>query len=209
MENGTIRGWYKVCEWITRFAFLNTIWIMLTLLGLGVFGFFPATVSMLVIVRKWLHKEEVDLIKTFWENYKLCFVRSNILGSILIGIWFVFYYDMVYFFKFNILITNILSLLLLLLLAILSLMIVYVFPLYAHYNLTVKDYLKNAFILVVMFPFSSFFLFLIIIGSLSLIRLYPGYIFFSGSIMSYLIMYHSLRLFSKLQLKHRKIIKVN
>ncbi|BDG36084.1 DUF624 domain-containing protein [Saccharococcus caldoxylosilyticus] len=55
MPSGLLDGkLYRVCEWITRLACINILWMLFTLAGLIVFGIAPATVALFTIVRKWL-----------------------------------------------------------------------------------------------------------------------------------------------------------
>src|SRR5690625_2004176 len=193
MEKKETKGFYIVFEWITKFAFLNVVWIVLIIICLGVFGFIPATASLFSIVRKWLQKEEVPIMKTCWKVYKRSFFALNKIGIIFITIWSVLFYSFMYYLQFNLWITKALSVVLIILLVVLLLMVIYIFPLYAEYEMRNIEYVKTACTLVVLFPFSSIFLFVIIVGSLSLIKIFPGFIFFYGSIISYLIMFHTLR----------------
>lgn len=41
-----MRGLYTVTEWIYRFAIVNLLWILFTIAGLVIFGFFPATLRI-------------------------------------------------------------------------------------------------------------------------------------------------------------------
>ncbi|MEC0304686.1 DUF624 domain-containing protein, partial [Terribacillus saccharophilus] len=48
---------YQLFEWITRFAYLNVLWILFTIAGGFIFGFFPSTIAMFTIIRDWLKGE--------------------------------------------------------------------------------------------------------------------------------------------------------
>lgn len=122
-------GFYKLLEWISRLAFLNILWISFSLLGLILFGFFPATVAMYSVVRKWMYgKEDVSIFRTFWTAYKQEFVKSNLLGLIIFTIGVILYID----FHFVIQATNsfvsILYIPFLLISFILVCMVFYIFP---------------------------------------------------------------------------------
>jgi uncharacterized membrane protein YesL len=53
-------GVYRFCEWVTRLAYLNLLWIMFSLAGLVVFGVMPSTIAMYTVTRRWL-TEDVDI----------------------------------------------------------------------------------------------------------------------------------------------------
>ncbi|WP_421102885.1 DUF624 domain-containing protein [Sporosarcina psychrophila] len=45
---------YNVFEWITRLAYIYLLWILFSLAGGMISGFFPATIAMFAISREWL-----------------------------------------------------------------------------------------------------------------------------------------------------------
>ncbi len=78
MENLAM-GYYRICTWIMRMAYVNLLWVAFSLLGLGIFGFFPATAAMFVVIRKWLSSEQdIPVFKTFWNAFKTEFIKINI-----------------------------------------------------------------------------------------------------------------------------------
>ncbi|KAA0550187.1 DUF624 domain-containing protein [Bacillus sp. BGMRC 2118] len=76
---------YRACEWIMKFAYLNILWVVFSLVGLLVLGLFPSTTAMLAVCRKWIMKQpDIPIFKTFWETYKKDWIISNIIGAVLI-----------------------------------------------------------------------------------------------------------------------------
>src|SRR5690625_6046074 len=76
---------YRIMEWISRFAYIQILWLLSTLLGLGLLGFFPATISMLAVMRDWfLGKPDSPIFRTFWSYYKKEFIRAYLFGLILV-----------------------------------------------------------------------------------------------------------------------------
>ncbi len=68
---GIMGGFYRVSEWIMRFAYVNILWGLFTLAGLVLFGFMPATVAMFTVIRKWLMGEtDIPVFKTFFASFK-------------------------------------------------------------------------------------------------------------------------------------------
>ena len=74
---------YTFCEWIARLAYINLLWILFTLGGFVVFGFFPATIAMLATLRQFIRKNHPPVFQTFWQYYKKEFFNSNKLGLII------------------------------------------------------------------------------------------------------------------------------
>ncbi|WP_045514978.1 DUF624 domain-containing protein [Neobacillus niacini] len=50
-----------ICQWITRLAYINLLWLFFMSVGLFVFGAAPSTAAMFTIMRKWI-KGETDLL---------------------------------------------------------------------------------------------------------------------------------------------------
>src|SRR5690625_6125259 len=76
---------YKTLEWITRFAYINLLWIFFTIIGGVLLGFFPATTAMFAIIRDWLQGNNDDpLFIGFWQYYKKEFWKGNRLGAFIV-----------------------------------------------------------------------------------------------------------------------------
>ncbi|MCL7747979.1 YesL family protein [Halalkalibacter alkaliphilus] len=76
---GVAGGIYKVCDWLMKLAIVNLLWIAFTVLGLGIFGMFPATVALLTVLTRWIKKEECKVVQSFFRAYKNSFVKANML----------------------------------------------------------------------------------------------------------------------------------
>jgi len=75
---------YAILEWITRFAYVNLLWILFIIAGGIIFGVYPSTIAMFGMVRDWLRgNPDLPVFKTFWNYFKREFVKSNILGLFL------------------------------------------------------------------------------------------------------------------------------
>src|SRR5690625_362565 len=97
MDTGLFGSIYRGSEWIMRLAYLNILWIAFSLMGLVVFGLFPATVSMFAVTRKWVMGDtEIPIFKTFWASYKTEFKQANIVGYIILVIGFFLYFDFLF-----------------------------------------------------------------------------------------------------------------
>src|SRR5699024_1695038 len=195
---------YQMCEWIMRVAYINLLWIGFSILGLGVLGVIPSTVAMLGVIRKSLMAEnDIPILKTFWDRYKTEFLRSNLLGYIFLIAGVIFYVD----FKFIkmqesdiscYLICAILPLFFFLLVALL-----YIYQMFVHFNMKIKDYMKWSFVLGVKSPLLTFSM-LVLVSALLYVMLFeiPAlFIFFGGSTIGFVIMWGSRQAFAKHELK--------
>ncbi|QDP39104.1 YesL family protein [Radiobacillus deserti] len=145
--NGFITSLDRVAIWITRMALLNLYWIFFCLRGLVVGGVFPATVGSLSVVRKWLKGErDINIGEVMKENYKKEFLSSNILGWIMSSVGFVLYMnyqvlktsnDVHFIFPFFFFITVFFY----------FLVLIWSFPLMAHYHGGVIQHVKNALVI--------------------------------------------------------------
>ena len=91
-------NFYRAAEWISRLFLLNILWVVFTIVGLGIFGFGPATAAMFAIVRKW--------IITPQEDFPLFKTSGKTTNHVLLGLTFCldgclngarFYYDLRFF----------------------------------------------------------------------------------------------------------------
>lgn len=80
-----------------QWMLLNIYWIIFLLLGLGVFGFFPATLTLVTILseNKYQQQNFMELFASFWRLYKENFIRSNLYGSMYIVIAFAIYWSII------------------------------------------------------------------------------------------------------------------
>lgn len=146
MKNGS---WMiVVCEWIWRVISANICWIAFTALGLGVFGFFPATVALFTIVRKWLRKDsDVPVWKTFKQVYFKEWKRSNGIGLVFYSIGLFLFIDIRITETFMLgVFASFLSVILYILLIILLLAAGHFFAVYVHYELSSREYIKQSFL---------------------------------------------------------------
>ena len=209
MQNNVVFGrLYIVCDWIMKLAYLNFLWIIFTVGGLIVFGMIPATVSLFAIVRKWLITKETDLpiFHTFYQNYKNEFLKSNKLGLVLVLMGLFLYYD----FKLIMLSGGMLQYTLTIPLLLISLFycitLLYIFPVYVHFDQKVFQYVKNSFyigliniditILIILLIFLIGFFFSSIPGLLP---------FFCLSLPVFAIMCGAALSFQRIEKKQQKI----
>lgn len=80
-DKSMIGGIYTVMEWISRFVYLQFLWAMFTVVGLIGFGFFPATLTMFAVTRKWIRGQtDIPLFPVFKQLYKKDFLKFTYRG---------------------------------------------------------------------------------------------------------------------------------
>ncbi|MFD1780990.1 YesL family protein [Fredinandcohnia salidurans] len=145
--SGLMGGLYQFCVWVTRLVYINLLWIVFSLLGLGVLGIFPATAALFSVIRRWVlrENEEIKVFPTFWNAYKSSFKDSQFIGYILTAIGALLYFDYHFFTAHEGPIFFAIKIVTLGAIFIFIMIALYIFPLYAHFQLKLFTYFKNAF----------------------------------------------------------------
>ncbi len=133
-HDGSMGRVLRFCEWIMRFAYTNLLWLVFTLLGLGVFGVMPATAALFAVMRKWIQgQDNVPVLKTFWREYKAEFFRSNLIGAVLAIIGLIIYIDLAFIYPSHFLL-HVLRFAIMIFGFLFVSMLFYVFPLLVHFD---------------------------------------------------------------------------
>ena len=206
MNKLSMSGLFTLTEWIARFAYVNLLWICFSVLGLVVFGFFPATVSMFTVIRKWIMGEsDIPVFRTFWNTFKKEFLRSNGLGIVLTLLAGLILFDLNYMKVDNGNFLQLIHIPLYLLIFAILLTVLYIFPVYVHYNVKFIQLFKNAFYIMLINPLSNIVMLIGMAATLFVMRVLPGlFLFFGGSITSGIIMVSCYLAFQKLEKKQKE-----
>lgn len=205
METQYAGGIYKISVWIMRFAYVNLLWITFTLLGLIVSGFFPATVAMFSIERKWMKGEgDFPIFQTFWKEYKQEFLNANILGFFLSLFGFLLFINYRLFAGTEGIITNLLSILFIVICFVYFIVLIYVFPVYVHYKVNNLDKIKNALLVGLFSPLMTLMIGLSVFSFYYIGAVIPGVIpVFTGSGLSFAVMWFSYCAFNRIEGKSK------
>lgn len=131
----------KITEEITEFVMLNAMWFIGFILGGGVFGWAPSTVALLSVLRNKITKNEYyGVIRSFWMIYKKEFIKANKLGILCMIFLIITTINKSNFDMQPEMIFRILSNMSLIARIIVFGVILYIFPLYVHYNMDFKKY---------------------------------------------------------------------
>ncbi len=200
--NEIVSGYYRLCVWITKFAYLNLLWVGFTFLGLIVLGFMPATVAMFAVVRKWtLGESDIPIFETFWKSYKNEFMKSNIVGISMFAIGYLLSIEFQILRSQDSLPYFIASYGVIALYLIYFIILLYIFPLFVHFKLKLGQYVKWSFVIGIVHPILTIFL-LVVIGVIIYLtfKFFPAFLFFfGGSIIAYIIMWGAVKTFPKFE----------
>ena len=201
MEKGWKSMLARLAEWISRLAYINLLWIGFTLLGLGIFGFMPATVSMFAVIRKWMREPiHSSIFKMFWNYYKQEFLKSNLTGVILLLVGYVMYFDIIIFEYDESMYMQMLKFLLYILAFLYLLFVVYFFPVYVQFEMKWHQYFKVTALMTFATPLRATLMLLLGYGVFFLMSKMPILMFFFlGSSISYLWQMISLPTFHKFE----------
>lgn len=204
---GLMGGLYRICEWIMRLAYVNILWILFTLVGLGVVGIMPSTAAMFAVTRKWIRGEtDIPVFATFWSSYKSEFVKVNLLGLIMGAAAVILYLDFRIFQYSTNDLMQMFSFVFFAVLILFSLTVIYMFPVFAHFDIKLLQYIKYSFLIAIGSPMSTIMMVIGLVVIFFLMMKFPGLIvFFSGSLVAFVMMFWANRAFLKIEEKHQKM----
>lgn len=214
--SGLAETLYTATEWIMRFSVINFLWFILNLPILFTisgyfFGdartgswmyllpllvllpalFFPATAAMFATVREWiLKKDQPSLTKTYFSHFKASYKKSFLAGLVLTALWSIWLVDFNFFKNEN----DMLSIVFVVIGLILFVFTINFFSMFAHYQMTNKALLKNAFFVTVGNPLLSIFILisnisLLYVSVTELLFLFPLFVGTGSAFLSFLAFY--------------------
>ncbi|MGE8079874.1 YesL family protein [Peribacillus loiseleuriae] len=196
-----------VMEWIARFFFVQLIWILFCILGLIIGGIFPATFTLFAICRKWINKQtEFPLFRTFWNLYRASFFKANILGWVIVVTGFSLFYYLQLFRGVNDTIQVVLFFVVSTMSIAYLMTILFVIPVYVHFNITLSNVIKYAVITAISHPFQVISMAAVIAGFSMVMIQFPGlFPFFSFSLLAYSLMWLANTAFVSMERKASKL----
>lgn len=141
---------HRAVDVITRLAYLQILWIGGCLVGGVVLGLFPSTQAVYAIVKRWEEEGlyQIDhLYDAFKKEYKSEFFKSNKIGWVLVPIGLFLIFDMYLAAQLE----NILGMALVAIFFVLCicyiLFLTCLFPMISHFDMTIKELVKNTFLI--------------------------------------------------------------
>ncbi|SFL48295.1 YesL family protein [Salibacterium qingdaonense] len=190
MLEKTVTGLDGAFQWLSRLALLNMLWLLTSLAGLVAAGLFPASSAMLAVTRKWLMEgTEFPTIKTYFRQVKQDFWKANLIGWILTAAAGLLYFNFEILLQWNDEFSMIVTAAFYFIVFLFLLVCVNIFPLFVHYEAGVKTLFKNAFIIGLARLPMTLAILVILSGMVYFSVVLPaGFLFFSGSLVSYTVM---------------------
>ncbi|RKL67022.1 hypothetical protein CR203_10900 [Salipaludibacillus neizhouensis] len=170
---------------------LNLLWISFSFLGLFVLGIFPATAALFAVLRPLIMEDEDQpLVKLFFNKFKSEFIMSNLMGYLFLSIGLIIYID---FRVLQLLDNNILQLTLASITFVIGLVylliLLFIFPIFVHFDLKFWQYPKHALILAIARPFQTLYM---IVGLAIVLFLYVNFtvliLVFGMSLIAFVMM---------------------
>jgi len=183
-----------------KLAAVNIMWILFSVLGLFVFGFFPATFAMFTVVRKWIRTvDEFPIFNTFWEAYKSEFIRANGIGHLMLFVFYFTYINARFLSSTEGLIADTISVFYIGFIILLIMMSLYIFPVFCHYKIKTFQYITYAFMISVTHPLVTILMVIAVLFLYYMFLIIPGItLFFSGSGLALVMMWLANFVFIKL-----------
>jgi len=198
---------YRGTEWVMRFAWVQVLWVSFSFLGFILLGFFPSTIAMFTVIRKWvMGQDDIPILKTFWTTFKAEWKKSNLFGGILLVIGALVFIDLrlvnhsidpfMQWSKYP----------LFFLVLAFSLILLYAFPSYVHYNVPLRTVLKNSLYIMLVSPFYNIIMIVGLVAVLLIGNLLPPlFVFFGGSAFAFVIMWSCYQSFLSIERKKAKL----
>jgi uncharacterized membrane protein YesL len=204
--NKTASRAFAATEWITKFAYLNLLWIGFSLLGMLVLGFFPATIAMFTIIRKWLMGEtDIPIFRTFWTNFKSEFISGNGLGLFIALVAGLIVLNLDFIRNSGSAGINVIQIPLYLFMFAAVMTMFYLIPVYVHYELKFLQMIKNSFLMMVISPLENLVMIAGVAAVVFVVKFIPGLgFFFGGSLSAAIIMAACYVVFNKMVKKQQQ-----
>lgn len=201
-SSSTMDGISNLFEWIAKLAYLNLLWILFSVVGLGVLGVGPATVSVFTVIRQWLYSDgDFSIWKTFLETYRQEFWRANGLTLLIVPVCLFIFVDfaVIRTLPTSFLIDFIVFPAVIILTFITIVAISYLFATYVHFNVPFWVNVKYALLIAGLYPLSSLFILAGLFIFAMIAFIIPAIIpFYAVSVPAFIIQTSALRAFRKL-----------
>ncbi|PXW90957.1 putative membrane protein YesL [Streptohalobacillus salinus] len=204
----------KLYFWLDQFmkiAYVNLLWLVFSLIGLGVFGVLPAFVAVLTIIRKWMMKDtDVPIFQTFLAAFKQAFIKANLSGLIFAFIYFILSVNYQYMMTLSGALQVVMAAAFGMNAILFFVTLVYFYPVYVHYDLRLWGYFKQAFLFGLIHIHYVLVIGILIYGLYHLFVVIPAIILmFSPILLGLILMPITLLSFKKIEKKKQNIAETN
>lgn len=192
---GFFKWVYEIGDGLAKLIYLHLLWVLFTVLGLGVFGFFPATAALFTVIYKSMERNRQETIfQTFFSSFKQHFWKVNGFGLVILAFGLFLYWDFTV--SKQVIQSPILHFILLLFCFFYLITVLYFFPVFARYDLKGFQYMKQAFFIAVIRPFETIAMLVCLFLLYNVFIFLPVlYVFMGTAMVAYPIMWFALRAF--------------
>ncbi len=199
----------RFCEGLLKLVYLNLLWFLFSLIGLGIFGVVPATVALCKVQKSWLEETHItSVFYEYWRQFKRHFIQSNLLAIVLMLIGSIIYFDLKFFMEQDGIVSQIISVIIFILSVWFMITVLYIFPIYVSYRLKLIAYIKYAFIIAMLNPFKTIGMAISTWGMVYLSFYFPQILLSMGiSLSFFMIMIISLQAIDQVGILKQKFAK--
>ncbi|MDF2698704.1 MAG: hypothetical protein K0Q49_260 [Haloplasmataceae bacterium] len=148
---------YEAFNWIFKMLLINLLWLITTVLGLGIFTFMPATIALFILVKSVINNEEVPIIKTFFKIVKKEYIKSQKIFLVLLIIGSIIYFNFKFYLRINSLLTSVGIVIIFMILIFYILICTHICIVYIYYpHVKVFRTFKLAFLISMLYAFKTF-----------------------------------------------------
>lgn len=168
---------YQFLEKATNLIILN---LLILLTSVGIITIFPAIVSGFAVTRGHILNKEHGIVVPFFKNFKNYFIKSNLIGIPIVMIFISLGYYISIFYRINTTVSFFIFLFAIMVLSIYLLFLFHYASIVVHIDCTVKEGLKNAFLLVYFKPLLSIVMLVTFILTVFISLIIPIYFLFGA-----------------------------
>lgn len=162
MQTESLRNFSQV---VGRVMILQALFMVFTVLGLGIFGFFPSLLAVMAVARQYIRETaELSIVKMFWRFYKEMFVKANVFGLPLMAVAVLLLINIQHFQQVDEAFSQVLIYGSYLIEAILLVLFIHGVPSIVHMEITFKNIVRGSFIITLIRPFHTVAVALMIIA---------------------------------------------
>ena len=199
---------YVLSNWITKLFYLQCLWLVGTLAGGVILGLVPSTISLYASIRQlYLGEMDLKLATYFIDYYKNTFKDSIVIGS-LYTIAFIIVFSYLQFINA----TSdssiaYLHILLYIAMIILFLIMMYIIPVYTHYDVKLIAIIKNGFFIsLINIKYNIYLLSSLLAFFLILSRYQIIIVFFGISLPGFLNVFFCMKAFEYYEEKRTQYV---
>jgi len=196
--NGAFKWLYDMGNWVAKMMYLHILWVFFSLLGLVIFGVWPATVALFAITRKWVEEDiDIPILSNFVKVYRSQFLKANMVGLLVFSLGIFLAYD--FYLSKEVLQSFFVHIGLIMIMFIYFLIVLYLFPVFVRYDLKFFQFFKQSFLVALAQPLESAGMIFMLIIYYYLFNILPVLAVFLGS---------SAIAYTLTGLAHRSFIKI-